>query len=244
MTLGAHTEVHGHLEDPLNLFPWALSKLHTLWLRATYPFASMGRGVSTHYTFLVNRTTARRIKLGDWVILGKDAWLNIIPEATEDVNIIIDDNCHLGPRTWISAKNQIHLERDVHVGPSVLIQDHSHFYECTDLPIKKQKATDGGRIRIERGCSISGGAAIMCDRGELVLGEHCVVAPNAVVVRSAPPYSVIAGNPARVIERLDPPQAGRLSPSCSNGDGRLQGKSVEAHPQGQIRTESSREAGP
>ena len=53
---------------------------------------------------------APRIKLGNSVILGKDAWLNIIPEATDEVNILIEDNCSLGPRTWISAKNRIQLE--------------------------------------------------------------------------------------------------------------------------------------
>jgi acetyltransferase-like isoleucine patch superfamily enzyme len=155
---------------------------------------------------------ARRIKLGNSVIIGKDVWLNIIPEATGEVNIVIDDNCRLAARIWISAKNHIHLERDVNVEPSVLIMDHSHFYECTDLPIKKQKPSEGGRIRIERGCRIGAGSAIVCDRGELVLGQNCVVAPNAVVLRSAPRYSVISGNPARVIERLDPSQANPVSP--------------------------------
>ena len=45
----------------------------------------------------------------------------------------------------------------------------------------------------------------MCDRGELVLGQHCVVTPNSVVLRSAPPHSVVGGNPARVIERRELP---------------------------------------
>ena len=214
--MDAHTKPRAHFEDPLGLFPWGLSKLYTLWLRATYPFASMGRGLSVHYTFQVNRSMARRIKLGNSVIMGKDVWLNVVSD-TDEVTIVIDDNCCIAARSWISAKNHIHLERDVNLGPSALIVDHNHSYENTELPIRKQGATPGGRIRIERGCSIGQGAAIVCSRGELVLGQNCVVAPNAVVVRSAPPYSVIAGNPGRVIERLDPSQANPVSPSCPPG---------------------------
>ena len=207
-----------HFEGPLGIFPCALSRLYTVWLRATYPFAAMGRGVSVHYTFIMSRVMAPRIKLGNSVSVGKDAWLNIIPEASDEVNIVIEDNCHVGPRTWISAKNQIYLERDVHLEPSVLIQDHGHAYENPDLPINKQTAMPGGRIRIERGCWIGQGVAIVCSKGELVLGQHCVVTPNSVVLRSAPPYSVVGGNPARVIERLHSSQANQESPSSSTGE--------------------------
>ena len=105
---------------------------------------------------------ARRIKLGNSVIIGKDVWLNVIPEATDEINIVIDDNCCLGPRTWISAKNHIHLERDVNIGPSVLIMDHGHAYEDPNVPIRNQPPTRGGRIRIERGCRIGQGAVIVC----------------------------------------------------------------------------------
>jgi acetyltransferase-like isoleucine patch superfamily enzyme len=202
-----------HFEDPLSIFPWALSKLFTLWLRATYPFASIGRDLSVHYTFKVFRPMARRIKLGNSVTMGKDVWLNIIPEATDEINIVIDDHCFIAPRCWISAKNCIHLEQDVVLEPSVLIMDHGHGYDNPDVPIKKQPPTRGGRIRIERGCRIGQGSAIVCAHGELVLGQHCVVTPNSVVSRSTPPYSLVGGNPARVMKWYDPSQANPVSES-------------------------------
>ena len=103
----------------------------------------------------------------------------------------------------ISARNCIHLEEDVILSPSVLIMDHAHGYEDVRLPVDQQGITEGGRIRIERGCWIGHGAAIVCNEGELVLGRNSVVAANSLVTRSIPPYSVAAGNPSRVVKQYD-----------------------------------------
>jgi acetyltransferase-like isoleucine patch superfamily enzyme len=194
------------IEDPLRVVSRIVNKLYSMWLHATYPFAPGGRKWSIHYTCGLRRTTAHRIKLGNHVLILKDAYLDVIarPEESGEPVIVIDDNCWIARRSTISAKNCIHLEQDVILSPSVLIMDHSHAYENTALPIKEQGVTEGGRIRIGQGCWIGHGAAIVCTQGELVLGRNCVVAANAVVTRSFPPYSVISGNPARVVKQFDP----------------------------------------
>jgi len=192
--------------DPLGLFSRALTKLHSVWVSRTYPFVSVGSLLSIHPSVDLYREMARRIKLGNSVLIAKDAWLNVT--GSSDVNagpaIILDDNCAVARRSQISAKNCVHLERDVILSPSVLIMDHNHAFEDVTLPVREQGVTEGGRIRIEQGCWIGHGAVIVCDRGELVLGRNSVVAANAVVTRSFPAYSVISGNPARVVKQFDP----------------------------------------
>ncbi len=191
-------------EDPLSLLSRAVTKLHTLWLSATYPFASRGRNLSIQYPCILSRRTAHRIKIGNSVIIRKDAWLSIIVESGGDLNLVIDDNCLIGARSVISAKNSIHLEHDVILATSVLIMDHNHAYEDIHLPIRLQGITEGGSVRIQHGCWIGHGAAIVCNQGELVIGHNSVVAANSLVTRSFPPYSVIVGNPGRVARQFDP----------------------------------------
>lgn len=36
--------------------------------------------------------------------------------------------------------------------------------------------------------------------GRVTLGDHCIVAPNSVVVKDVPPYAVVSGVPARIIK--------------------------------------------
>ncbi len=145
------------------------------------------------------------------MILGKDAWLHIVSDEVNEVKIIIDDNCVIAPRGQISAKNLIHIERDVIIGSSVLIQDHSHAYDDISLPIRAQGVTPGGRIRIEQGCWIGQGAAIICNEGELVIGRNSVVGANTVVGRSVPPFSVIVGNPGRLVKQFSSTRATQFS---------------------------------
>jgi acetyltransferase-like isoleucine patch superfamily enzyme len=194
------------MEDPLRLFPRSLTKLYSIWVGLTYPFASKGNRLSIHYTCDLSRRKANRIKLGSSVLVMKNALIEVVapPALNGEPVVVIDDNVGIGPGCHISARNHIHLERDTIIATSSLISDHSGAHEDGRHPNSEPGASEGGRIRIGQGCWIGRGAAIVCTRGELVLGHHCVVGANALVTRSFPPYSVIIGNPAVVIRRFDP----------------------------------------
>ncbi len=192
-------------DDPLD-FVWALqTKLHSTWVRMVYPFASIGSHVSFHPTSKVYRPRASRIQLGSWISLREFAWLSVATDdPTGDPTIVIDDNCHVGFGSIISARNRIHLERDVLVGQMVLMVDHNHAYEDINIPVIDQGVTEGGQIRIGQGTWIGHGACIICPRGELSIGRNCVIAANSMVMRSVPDYSVVAGYPATIIRQYDP----------------------------------------
>jgi len=178
-----------------------------MYVRLTYPFASIGRNARIHYTWDFRKYLAHRVKLGSSIEIHRDVQFGVGGPHWEEKGepvIIIDDRCIIARRSQISARNCVHLESDVILSPGVLIMDHDHVFEDIALPIRDQGISEGGRIRIGQGCWIGYGAAIICSRGELVLGRHCVVGANAVVTRSAPPYSVLSGNPARIVKQFDP----------------------------------------
>jgi acetyltransferase-like isoleucine patch superfamily enzyme len=211
-------------EDPLQLLSKCRTKAHSFWLRWSYPFASIGKDVSFHHTSKVYRPRAGRISLGNSVSLREFAWLSV---ATEDPSgdpvIVLDDNCHIGFGSILSAKNLIHLERDVLVGQMVLMVDHNHGYEDINLPVLSQGISEGGTIRICQGSWIGHGASIICPRGELVIGRNCVIAANSMVMRSIPDYSVVAGYPATIIRQYDPEKGawragGRREKATSGAD--------------------------
>ncbi len=108
--------------------------------------------------------------------------------------------------TSIVAYEKVEIGDNVLFGPNVVIMD------CDGHRLDRQRAEAEGDfpeeirpVSIGRGCWVGYGALIL--KG-VTLGEYAVVAANSVVTKSVPPYTVVGGNPARVIRTLKAPQPG------------------------------------
>ncbi len=110
-------------------------------------------------------------------------------------------NCEIGPYCVIWGAGGVELGDDVHLGPHVVISSH----EAT--PIEPSVSDPYTKLRfhfepviIESHVLIASGAILIPG---VRIGHHSLIGAGAIVTSDIPPYSVAAGNPARVIRSLE-----------------------------------------
>jgi maltose O-acetyltransferase len=108
-------------------------------------------------------------------------------------NIEIGDNSGLGRNCWIrNAK----IGRCVLMGPDFLYISRNHAFDRTDMPMKQQGKTELRQLTIEDDVWI--GARVIALPG-IKIGRGAIVGAGSVLTKDVPPFSIVGGNPARVI---------------------------------------------
>ena len=148
------------------------------------------------------------IRLGKNVSLGRDVslqavyrWENSGQKFTPQ--IILRDNVVIAPYCRIGCINKVEIGEWTTMGQRVYITDHTHgdvSYEQLSMPARhrplysKGGVTIGAYVHIGENCCIMPGVTI---------GDHSVIGAGSIVTHDIPPYSVVAGNPAKVLKTID-----------------------------------------
>lgn len=114
--------------------------------------------------------------------------------------IKIGDGCSIGIRNSFACIDRIEIGNNVLFAGYVHITDHSHGYEDISLPVKRQKLISKGPVIIEDDCWLGFETEILSG---VHIGKHSIVAARAVVTKDVPPYSIVAGNPAKVVKQYN-----------------------------------------
>jgi acetyltransferase-like isoleucine patch superfamily enzyme len=113
-------------------------------------------------------------------------------------DIIIGDRCRIGMSNVLIGP--VTIGNDTILAQNIVMSGLNHGYEDITLPPHDQKVTKS-KITIEDEVWI--GANVVVVAG-VTIGKHCVVAAGSIVTKSIPPYSVVVGNPAKVIKQYNP----------------------------------------
>lgn len=93
----------------------------------------------------------------------------------------------------------ITIADDVLLGSGVQIYVHNHRFDDPNLPIIDQGYYPSYPVTIESGSWIGAGAVILPG---VTVGRKAVVGAGSIVTRDVPPFTLVAGNPARVIRAI------------------------------------------
>lgn len=155
--------------------------------------------------------------------VGKNLEMILLPDIASHVNISLGDNVHLngffgvgsgranfaprleiGDNVHIGHQVTFAINQEIVIEEGVMIANRCYFADTDSHPVEPHLRVAGlppsaeniKPIRICRNAWIGHGVHVM--KG-VTVGEGAVVAAGSVVVKDVPPFSVVAGNPARVV---------------------------------------------
>ncbi|MCC6422987.1 MAG: putative colanic acid biosynthesis acetyltransferase [Phycisphaerales bacterium] len=106
--------------------------------------------------------------------------------------LTIGDFVAIGPRVHLYNLGGIEIGHHVVISQDAYLCGGTHDYTSLAYPLIRKKITVGNYVWIAAGAFIAPGVTI---------GDGAVIGARAVVTRDVEPWTVVAGNPARVIKR-------------------------------------------
>jgi acetyltransferase-like isoleucine patch superfamily enzyme len=155
--------------------------------------------ISIIYAFRFRAMVSPRaeVELSPLLKLGKGTRISSFSKVkASDGPMTIGARVSIGTGCFVHAGSAgVSIGDDSLISPNVSIVGSNYRYDRLDVPIQQQGAiskgiTIGNDVWIGVGCAILDGA---------VIGDHAIVAPNAVVSGHIAEKVVAAGNPAKPI---------------------------------------------
>lgn len=146
------------------------------------------------------------------VVIGDHGCCFGIFQALCSGKIIVGDNIYIGSGTYIQSKEKITIGNNVIISNNVLICDNNNhptspqkrvlLSECENYMTDELwtwKYANSKPVIIEDNVWIGRNAVIM--KG-VTIGKGSIVGLGAIVTHNVPEYCVVAGNPAKVVKKL------------------------------------------
>ena len=108
----------------------------------------------------------------------------------------IGDNSGIGINCLIP--HNIIIGKNVMMGPDVIILSHNHNFSRIDVPMNSQGMQEDLINIIEDDVWIGTRAIIMPG---IKISEGSIIGAGSVVTKDVPPYSIVGGNPAKLIRK-------------------------------------------
>ena len=122
-------------------------------------------------------------------VVGNNCNINCHTFIENDVTIGDNVTVKCGVYLW----DGLRIEDNVYIGPNATFTNDKY-------PRSKQYPATFQKIVLEKGCSIGANATVL---GGVTIGMYAIVGAGSVVTDNVAPYTLVAGNPARVIGMVD-----------------------------------------
>lgn len=150
---------------------------------------------------------SRNISIGNNVYIAKginlycDLGKKFKIQNSKSINpeIIIGNNSKIGYNNHIVSTKSVVIGDSVITANNVFISDNIHSYDDIEIPIVDQPIKQKSKVVIGNGSWIGQNSIIIGAK----IGKNCVVSANSLVINDIKDYSLVSGNPAKIIKNYN-----------------------------------------
>ncbi|MCH7407958.1 acyltransferase [Belliella sp. DSM 111904] len=146
----------------------------------------------------INGLAEKGLIFGDKVTVGSYAIIRPtnLYGGEAGVGLKVGNNSSIGPYSYIGCSGYIEIGDNVMMSPRVSIYAENHNFNDVDKPMIDQGVTRSF-VKIEDDCWIAANSVILAG---VTIGKGSIVAAGSVVTKDVPAYSIVGGNPAKIIK--------------------------------------------
>ena len=167
---------------------WKMCKVLILSAYWRHNFARAGKNVSVFPKTIIHYP--RNISVGDNFSLNHASYLR---NENSAATLTAGNDVAIGMHCEVDYSGGLRIGDGAVISDWATIHTHNHGYNPRSAATYKE-------LVIERNAWIGGGATILPQVSRV--GEGAIVGACAVVTRDVEPFTIVAGNPARVIKKL------------------------------------------
>ncbi len=135
------------------------------------------------------------------IILGNDVYISRLCRLTSGSSensigeVLIGDSVHIGQNCFFDGTGKLMVGKDSVLGPNVSLLTANHEFKDPTIPIRFQGAI-AKTITIEEDVWVGANVIVL---GSVTIGKGAVIGAGSVVTKNIPPYSIVVGNPAKIV---------------------------------------------
>jgi len=161
-------------------------KDETTAMRKIAPDVKLGKNVKIHdFVNLYGCEIGDNTKVGTFVEIQKGAR--------------IGNNCKISSHTFICEG--VTIEDNVFIGHNVtFINDLYPKATTQDGRLQTEEDWDCVPTLVKKGASIGSSSTVLCG---ITVGGNAIIGAGSVVIKDVPPNTIVAGNPARILRKIN-----------------------------------------
>jgi acetyltransferase-like isoleucine patch superfamily enzyme len=139
-------------------------------------------------------------KIEDYCTIGENSLLIVNDRTNKEIKLSIKKNVYLGRNNFISVGKSIEINSYCVFGDNCSLISAGKIYTNPLIPYFLSGIDSDKSIIVGSNCWFGVGSSVI---GNVKIGHGSIIGAYSVVTKDIPPFSMVVGNPAKIIKRFN-----------------------------------------